>query len=121
MLLNKIQSSITRELRFIFRALRLNTADTDGTTAWRALVLRWNPFRRRQARFPSDVIEVNPFTSNAAADPNIPLSQVHPIPADEFLRCKRLGAHAPVLVDGISMQVVEHVPAHERHFDTKMQ
>ncbi len=118
--MKKMQSSITPELRFIFRALRLNTADTDGTTAWRALVLRRNPFRGRQARFPSDVIEVNPFTSNAAADPNIALSQVDPIPADKFLRCKRLGAHAPVLVDGISMQIVEHVPAHKRHFDTKL-
>jgi hypothetical protein len=107
-LFNTMQFSITRELRFIFRALRSNTADTDGTSA---LVLRWNPFRRRQARFPSDVIEMNPFASCAAADPNIALSQVDPIPAEEFLRCKRLRAHAPVLVDGISMQVVEHVPA----------
>ena len=46
---------------FIFRILRLNTANADGSNAGSRLVLRWNPLRRRQARFPSDRIEVKPL------------------------------------------------------------
>jgi hypothetical protein len=71
--------------------------------------LRWDPFCRRHARFPRNRIKVKPFASEAAAGPNISLSQVDPVPADQFLSCQRFRANAPVLVNGISMQIVEHV------------
>ncbi len=52
---------------------------------------------------------MKPFASNTTADPNISLPQVDPIPGDEFLRCQRLRADAPVLMDGVAMKIVEHV------------
>ncbi len=73
------------------------------------MILRWDPFRGRQSSFPRNVIKVKPFATETAADPNISLSQVDPVPTDKFLSSKRFRTNAPVLMNGISMKIVKHI------------